>query len=109
MKTEPKLLSYLPIILTWKGYTNNLISLRRSSKRLGVIWKMLCRLRATRYEDIAKLIYQEVFIFESFIFNTFFYDQEYPAYGSTENTSEKPPHCDGHDEMGCYQVCYYYI
>ncbi|XP_034826280.1 uncharacterized protein spz6 [Maniola hyperantus] len=34
--------------------------------------------------------------------------QEYPAYGSTESSSEKPPHCDGHDELGCYQVRLYY-
>ncbi|XP_075985951.1 spaetzle domain-containing protein 6 [Anticarsia gemmatalis] len=29
--------------------------------------------------------------------------------GTAEETStDKPPHCDGHDEMGCYQVRLYY-
>ncbi|XP_026498120.2 uncharacterized protein LOC113402160 [Vanessa tameamea] len=28
--------------------------------------------------------------------------------GETDSSSEKPPHCDGHDELGCYQVRLYY-
>ncbi|XP_026735364.1 uncharacterized protein LOC113499191 [Trichoplusia ni] len=35
---------------------------------------------------------------------------EYEQYGAAEPepSTDKPPHCDGHDEMGCYQVRLYY-